>query len=135
MAVSSAIAEFIAFSPLRRAAAISEGLPVAALREMLADPAIRSEDVVHIIAPRRTVDRRLRENGRLNRDESDRLSRWLRVLSLATDIFGSRAAAIDWLDAPKRRFDGQRPMHLLGTDAGTGLVEEVLQQARYGVAA
>ena len=43
----------------------------------------------------------------------DRLARFVTVLSLAAAIFGSRAAAMDWLSAPKQRFEGERPLDLL----------------------
>src|SRR3546814_14164993 len=68
-------------------------------------------------------------------DESDRFARFVTVLDLASGIFGSRAAAMGWLGAPKRRLDGERPLDLLKTDAGTRLVEDILEQARHGFTA
>lgn len=126
---------FTASAPLDRARAVAEGLPVRAIRDLAADPAVTLADIASVVGPRRTIDRRLKENGRLSPEESDRFARFVAVLDLAAGIFGGRGAAMRWLGAPKSRFDGERPIALLVSDAGTRLVEEMLQQARHGFTA
>lgn len=135
MATAFRLEDFAAAPPLEQAQAVAEGLPAKALRELVADRTITLADLARVIGPRRTIDRRLKGGERLSPDESDRLARFVTVLSLATGIFGDKAAAMRWLNAPKRRFEGQPPIALLRTDAGTRLVEKVLQQARHGFTA
>ena len=135
MATEFSLARFVKAPPLARAGLIASGLPAKILRDVVADPAITLADVARIVGPRRTLDRRLAENSRLTPDESDRLARFLSVLTLASAVFGSRGAAMAWLSGPKQRFEGERPLDLLKTDAGTRLVEDVLEQARYGFTA
>lgn len=103
-----------------------------AVRDLVADPAITIADVARVVGPRRTLDRRLKEDGRLSVEESDRFARFVGILKLAAHIFGDRTEAMAWLGAPKRRFEGERPLDLLRTDAGARLVEELLQQSRHG---
>lgn len=135
MASSFSIESFVSLPPIRRAEAISAGLPAAALRTLTDDASITMTDLAKIVAPRRTLDRRLKDGGALSTDESNRLARFIGILDLATDIFGGREAAMAWLDGPKRRFDGKSPIALLDSDTGAKLVEEILQQARHGFTA
>ncbi len=111
---------------------VAKGLPAKAIRDLVSDSAISLADVARIVAPRRTLNRRLNENTRLTPDESDRFARMMRVLSLATHVFGDRSKAMQWLDSPKKRFEGMAPFDLLRSDAGARLVEEVLEQSRHG---
>ena len=132
---SNTLDSFSAAPPLERARAIAAGLPVRAVRDLVADPAVTLADIARVVGPRRTIDRRLKENERLSPEESDRFARFLGVLDLAAGIFGGRAAAMRWLQAPKQRFGDTQPIDLLVSDAGTRLVEEVLEQARHGFTA
>lgn len=135
MATSFQLDRFVAAPPLEQAEAVAKGLPAKALRDLVADKVVSLADVARVVGPRRTIDRRLKENKRLSPEESDRLARFLTILALASGIFGDRAAAMRWLGAPKRRFEGKSPLDLLKTHAGTRLVEDVLQQARFGFTA
>ncbi len=135
MATPFSLGKFASAPPLRRAEAVAKGLPAKAIRELVAGRAVSLADVARVVGPRRTLDRRLKENKRLSPEESDRFARFLATLDLAAGIFGSREAAMRWLNAPKQRFEGEAPLSLLRTDAGTRLVEEVLQQAQSGFTA
>jgi putative toxin-antitoxin system antitoxin component (TIGR02293 family) len=135
MATAFSLEKFIHAPPLKRAEAVAKGLPAKAIRDLVADRAVSLADVARVVGPRRTLDRRLKENRRLSPEESDRLARFAATLDLATRIFGSRAAAMDWLSTPKRRFEGEAPLNLLKSDAGTRIVEEVLEQGRHGFTA
>jgi len=48
-------------------------------------------------------------------------------------VFGSREAAELWLYRPATGLNRQRPIDLLATPAGVGLVEEFLGRLEYGV--
>lgn len=135
MATAFSLDRFVKAPPLKRAEAVAKGLPAKALKDLVADRAVSLADVARVVGSRRTLDRRLKENRRLSPEESDRLARFVTTLDLAAHIFGSRAAAMDWLSSPKRRFGGEAPLNLLKSDAGTRIVEEVLEQGRHGFTA
>ena len=120
---------------LARVREIEAGLPVSALRAMLADGVVTLSDLVGVVGSRRTLDRRLAGNGALSPDESDRLDRFGEVLALAVHLFGSRADAIAWLRGPKRRFEGARPLDLMRTHGGTQAVMNFLRLAQHGLLA
>lgn len=83
--------------------------------------------------PSRTWTRR-REQGRLSRDESDRLLRLARLFGSAIGLFdGDVAAARQWLSKPRRALGGAVPLDLAGTDIGTEAVERLIRQIEHGV--
>jgi len=127
--------EFVKAPALERARAVEHGLPVKALRDLIADPAITLADLVRAIAPRRTLERRLKEGGRLNARESDRLSAFVTTLESVTAMFGSRQEAMDWLRHPKRQFDGDSPINMMATNAGAQAIDELLMRAKFGMLA
>ena len=135
MATRFRLDRFMAAPPLEQAEAVARGLPARAVRDLVADKVVSLADVARVVGPRRTIDRRLKENKPLSPEESDRLARFVTLLKLATDIFGSKQAAMAWLGSAKQRFGERKPLDLLKTDAGTRLVEEVLLQARHGFTA
>ena len=66
-------------------------------------------------------------------EESDRVLRVIRVLSLAESVYGSRERALAWLRNPHARLDGRTPLSLLNTDTGSRIVEELLVQIDEGM--
>jgi len=119
----------------QRRAAVYDGLPVKMLRALMKRGDISIGDLSRVIAPRRTLERRLKEGERLNREESDRLARFLPILDLCEHIFGNTDAAMRWLRKPMRAFGGVAPLDLLTTSAGSEEVEELLEQSRHGIVA
>jgi putative toxin-antitoxin system antitoxin component (TIGR02293 family) len=55
-----------------------------------------------------------------------------RVLRQAFEVWGSRAAANEWLHSPVRALGGKIPMELLGTPEGRCWVSEVLLKIENG---
>lgn len=77
---------------------------------------------------RRTLATR-REEGRLSRDESDRLVRAARIFGGALALFkGDRATAAAWLASGQPALGGSVPMDLARTDLGAREVERALDQ-------
>src|SRR3546814_3131840 len=87
--MATALQNFVEDAPLERARAIARGLPARLVRDLVADPAVTIADVARIVGPRRTIDRRLKDNTPLSPDESDRFARFVTVLDLASGIFRS----------------------------------------------
>jgi putative toxin-antitoxin system antitoxin component (TIGR02293 family) len=55
------------------------------------------------------------------------------LLARATTVFGSQAAAQQWLEQPATDLDQRRPIDLMTTPAGPELVEDCLGRIKYGV--
>jgi putative toxin-antitoxin system antitoxin component (TIGR02293 family) len=86
-----------------------------------------------VIIPQRTLQHRRSRREKLTLDESDRVLRAIRVLSLAEAIYGSRERALAWLRKPNPRLDDRVPLSLLKTDTGSRMVEELLVQIDEGM--
>ena len=112
---------------------IRKGLPIAAffqLQEKLRVGTTQLAEVVGI--PVRTLQRR-KEEGRLTKDESDRLDRVRKLMSQATGIFKSENSARAWLTRPQIGLAGFVPLDLADTGAGIREVENLLGRIDYGV--
>lgn len=96
---------------------------------------LTEEEIYSLIIPRRTLSHRKAKRDPLTREESDRAVRVGRILALAEGVFGDKSKALSWLRKPKRHFEDRPPLDLLGTDAGSRAVEELLYQIDYGMAA
>lgn len=121
--------------PLVRARAIELGLPIKMIRVLMKDGEITIGDLARFVAPRRTLERRLKAGERLSVDESDRLARFFPILDLCEYTFGNRHEAMDWLRAPLMTFDKQAPIDLLRTSAGAEAVNNLLERGRHGMLA
>ncbi len=113
---------------------VERGLPLAAIHALLKG-GVSEAEVYRLVLPRRTLAHRRARGECLSREESDRAVRVARITSLAELVFGDREKAFRWMRKPKRRFGGRTPMELLGTEAGARLVEEMINQIDYGLAA
>ncbi len=84
---------------------------------------------------RKTLQRKRKRNAheRLNVEESNRLFRVLRILTMATETFGGdKKIAAEWMQEPQYGLGGMTPLKMLETDAGTEKVESLLLHMQYG---
>jgi len=103
--------------------------------DALRQSGLTDEEIYSLVVPRRTLTHRRARREALSRDESDRVVRVARVIALCEEVFGDRERGWRWLRAPKRQFQGRTPLHLLATEAGARLVEELLYRIDEGMAA
>jgi putative toxin-antitoxin system antitoxin component (TIGR02293 family) len=87
-----------------------------------------------LVLPRKTLAHR-RILGSLTSDQSDRLSRVLRMIDEAEITFGDPAKAHTWLRRPTPLLDGETPLDRLDTDFGTRQVEDILDRIAHGLGA
>lgn len=85
------------------------------------------------IIPLRTLQHRRSRREKLTVEESDRVLRVIRVISLAESVFGGRDKALAWMRKPHSRLNGRPPLSLLNTDTGSRIVEETLIQIDEGM--
>ncbi|MDE1899757.1 MAG: DUF2384 domain-containing protein [Xanthomonadaceae bacterium] len=115
------------------AGAVRDGI-IPAEMQALIDQGYSRGDVVRVIGPRSTIERKLRDDVRLDPQESDRLARMVRVIGQAEQVFGNPDKARHWMQRPSSRLPGgESPLSLLDTDSGTQVVTERLMQIQYGI--
>lgn len=78
------------------------------------------------IVPFRTFKRRLADDQRLTRNESNRLFQVVHVTAMAEALFGDSAKAKRRLTKPKRFLSGKSPRDLVFTTPGAHQVEQML---------
>jgi putative toxin-antitoxin system antitoxin component (TIGR02293 family) len=92
----------------------------------------RSE-LSQIVAPRRTLDRKIAAGTELSPHERDRVERLERVVEFAVRVFGEAETANRWLRKPSRPLGGRSPIVLLETETGANDVFELLHAIDHGV--
>lgn len=113
---------------------VEGGLPTKVIYHLLGKGLTRAE-VFGIIIPLRTWKHRKSRHQPLSKEESERAVRAARVLARAQVVMGDRESALDWLRAPKRRFEGRTPIEMLSTETGGRLVDQMLIQIDEGMIA
>jgi putative toxin-antitoxin system antitoxin component (TIGR02293 family) len=116
---------------------IVRGMPNQALQHLV--------DGLQVLDPRTSVERgigtsyRTFERSRVSPEKTlsaglaGRTWEFAKILASATFVFGTQAEAEQWLDSPALALNQTRPIDLLGTPAGVGLVEDLLGRIQYGV--
>jgi putative toxin-antitoxin system antitoxin component (TIGR02293 family) len=112
---------------------IRRGLSLDVVDRALADGKISLAELDRLVIPRKTLAHR-RILGSLTPDQSDRLSRVLRMIGEAGTTFGDPAKAHAWLRRPTPVLDGESPLDRLDTDFGTRQVEALLGRIAHGLA-
>lgn len=111
---------------------VEERLAPAVINRLLTLGLERSE-IDATVLPLRTLQHRRSRREKLTVEESDRVLRVIRVLSLAESVYGSRPRALEWLRRAHARLDGRSPLSLLKTDTGSRIVEDLLIQIDEGM--
>jgi putative toxin-antitoxin system antitoxin component (TIGR02293 family) len=109
------------------------GLPVSTYAHVLAAFALTAQEATTIFhIPTRTLARR-KKARRLGPDESDRVFRFARIATRASEVLGSEDKARRWLHRPNRALGNRLPLNLLATDAGIEQIETVLGRLEHGL--
>ena len=112
---------------------LRQGLPVAVFDELRDALEVSTQTLAGITnIAMRTLARRKAE-GRLRKDESERVLRIGALFDQATEVLEGREAARQWLKSPKRALGGQIPLEYADTEPGARAVEELLIRLEYGV--
>ena len=111
---------------------VERGLPIRVLNRLQQRGLSRNE-IASVIIPPRTLKHRRSRHEPLSREESERAVRTARILARAQLVMGDQAAALAWLRAPLRRFQGRTAMEMLATETGGRMVEQLLIQIDEGM--
>ena len=112
---------------------IVEGRLAPSVIKRLSTLGLERSEIDAVVIPSRTLQHRRSRREKLTVEESDRVLRVIRVLSLTESIYASRQRALEWLRKPNPRLDGRAPLSLLKTDTGSRIVEELLIQIDEGM--
>ena len=116
------------------ASVVLDGLPASVVKRIGTFLGIRPTKVGSIVKiSEKTLDRRLKSGRRLKPDESERMVRLMRVISLAVSALESEDNARQWLQRPLRELKGQTPLQLAATEPGSREVERVLGRIEHGI--
>jgi len=119
---------------LEMAALILEGLPTTVLRRVAAFLGLRPAKLGSLVnINEKTLERRLKAHARLKPDESERVARLMRIISLAASVLESEAHAREWLNRPLRELGGRTPLQMTATEPGAREVERVLGRIEHGI--
>jgi len=122
-------------SELELAQVVRTGFWPAVIDELFDGGILAKSDMERLVMPRRTLNHRIKKGERLTREESDRVTRVARIVTMAEQTFGDRDKASAWLHKPKRGLGGQTPIDLLDTEEGARVVEDRLFRIAHGLAA
>lgn len=133
--VSPQIFEMIGIAPqsdFDLARITEEGISTDSL-SALKDRGLTFSEISEIIISPRTLKHRKARREPLSNEETDRVVRVARILSLAQDVFASREKALMWLRIPDERLESRTPLKMLTTESGGRLVENMLWQIDEGI--
>ena len=112
---------------------IKRGLPYSRFEKLRAKYNLPADKMAVIMGmPRSTLIRR-KKIGVLDRVQSERVVRFDRLLTRATDVLEDRGAAFHWLNAPAKALGGETPINYADTEIGAREVEMLLGRLEYGV--
>lgn len=112
---------------------LEKGLSVRVLDALRSRVGLTDEEIYEVIAPRRTLERRIASGHALSSEEADRAVRIARIAAQAQKIFASRPDyAQEWLRAPQPALRERPPLQALVTESGARAVEELLLGIEHG---
>ncbi|MEY4242909.1 MAG: hypothetical protein RLZZ245_494 [Verrucomicrobiota bacterium] len=112
---------------------IREGLPLEEFHLMREILGVTEERLGGMLGLSRATLHRRKKSGRLDRAESDRLVRYARLVSRASEALGGVDGARSWLLAPALAFHGECPLDYADTEMGAREVEALLGRLEHGV--
>ena len=113
-------------------ALIHKGIPAASASYVIKKGLLSKKEFNWLVTSERTFVRRIKEK-KLSSEESDKLSRFIRVRSFAVEVLGSEEEADAWLREKNILLRNERPLDFLDTDSGSQLVEDLLGRIAHGI--
>lgn len=112
---------------------IRKGLPMAEFRALAEWLAVSDDELAPLLGISRATFHRRRKVGHLESPESEKLVRFARLLSRATEVFENEDTAREWLKEPAVSFGGESPLSFADTEIGAREVDYLLGRLEYGV--
>jgi putative toxin-antitoxin system antitoxin component (TIGR02293 family) len=112
---------------------IQMGLPFDELEQLRASLDVPIEKLTPKLGISKATFHRRKKQGRLEKDESDRVVRFARLMGKAVAVLESEEAARRWLASPQFGLGGAIPLDYAQTEVGAREVEDLLGRIEYGV--
>ncbi len=114
--------------------AVRRRLPLEALRALTAS-GMSDLEIYHFVIPQRTKSHRQKRHEPLTVEESDKTVRFLRIQTMAEQVFGSTEKANRWLRKSLSALKGETPLEMAQTETSSRVVETILGKIAWGAAA
>ena len=121
------------FTPSEIVESIRNGLPIRELDTLQRTLGIPIERLAPKLGISKATLHRRKGEGRLAREESDRVVRYARLMGKAAEVFEGEESARRWLDSPQVGLGGAVPLDYAETEAGAREVDDLLGRIEYGV--
>ncbi|MEM1083706.1 MAG: antitoxin Xre/MbcA/ParS toxin-binding domain-containing protein [Verrucomicrobiota bacterium] len=112
---------------------IREGLPMAEFAALGDWMQMSDEELAPLLGISRATFHRRKKAGHLEPPESEKLIRFARLITRATEVFEGEESAREWLRTPAVAFEGESPLSFADTEIGAREVEYLLGRLEHGV--
>lgn len=112
---------------------IEAGLPIEELEALRASLDVPLDRLAPRLGISKATLHRRKAEGRLDREESDRVIRFARLMGRAVEVLEGDENARAWLSRPQVGLGGAVPLDYATTEAGAREVEDLLGRIEHGV--
>ena len=112
---------------------IHAGLSFRAVQNLQKALDVPMEKVAAVLGMSRATLHRRKIQGKIDKEESEKLVRYQRLLKKAEDVFGDAKAAREWLTNNQAGLGNDVPLEFAKTEIGAREVENLLGRIEYGV--
>jgi putative toxin-antitoxin system antitoxin component (TIGR02293 family) len=112
---------------------IHAGLSFRAVESLQKALDVPLEKVASVLGMSRATLHRRKIQGKIDKEESEKLVRFQRLLKKAEDVFGDAASAREWLTHKQTGLGYAVPLDFAKTEIGAREVENLLGRIEYGV--
>ncbi len=121
------------FTPSKLIEILEAGLPVRELDELQSKLGVPMDKLIPKFGLSKATLHRRKLQGRLKREESDRILRYARLMGRAVQVLESEENARRWLTSAQFGLGGAVPLDYAETEVGAREVEDLLGRIEYGV--
>jgi putative toxin-antitoxin system antitoxin component (TIGR02293 family) len=112
---------------------IHAGLSFRAVQNLQKALDVPMDKLADVLGMSRATLHRRKIQGKIDKDESEKLVRYQRLLKKAEDVFGGGDSAREWLTNPQTGLGNAVPLDFAKTEIGAREVENLLGRIEYGV--
>jgi putative toxin-antitoxin system antitoxin component (TIGR02293 family) len=112
---------------------IQAGLSFRAVQNLQKALDVPLEKIASVLGMSRATLHRRKVQGKIDKEESEKLVRYQRLLKKAEDVFGDTANAREWLTHKQIGLGNAVPLDFARTEIGAREVENLLGRIEYGV--
>ena len=112
---------------------IHAGLSFRAVQNLQKALDVPMDKLASVLGMSRATLHRRKIQGKIDKDESEKLVRYQRLLKKAEDVFGGGDSAREWLTNPQTGLGNAVPLDFAKTEIGAREVENLLGRIEYGV--